>query len=92
MTDDECRYMIHWFGGRYPPQFGSPCKDVMRGGIFRILGIVSPSKVFKECLFCATPCEWGGKYIRSRYLHVKDNDLQQEIDVFEHCGAKWWKL
>lgn len=29
MTDDECRYMILWFGGRYPPQFGSPCKDVM---------------------------------------------------------------
>ena len=57
-TDDEVRHMVLWFGGRYPPQFDKPCKDVMRGGIYRLLGIVSPSKVFRECLFCSTPCEW----------------------------------
>ena len=92
MTDDEIRHIVFCWGGRYPPQHGKPCKDVMRGGIFRLLGIVSPSKAFKECLFCATPCSWGIKYIRSKYLHIRDTDLQQEIDVLEHCGSKWWKL
>lgn len=94
MTDDEIRYIVFCWGGRYPPQHGKPCKDVMRGGIFRLLGIVSPSKVFRECTFCKTPCMWGITNVRSTGTAArKDYDaLSNDLEArFDHVHT-WRRL
>lgn len=40
-----------------------PCKRVRADGIRGVLGIISPSKAVRECLFCESKCKWGAEFV-----------------------------